>query len=1164
MSIKGIIDSEIKDLNLNLIIEGLNEIINDKPSSRGSDDKIPAGLNSNFYLWFGASKVVNKYGKPLVMHHGGSFSPTKQQQGQGQGQRGQQGNDDGNNAFRGTAWFTAYKSDAQRYAKNSGGNLTSVYIRILKPLYAGWQKDGSFIETNAAIRHAIKSQGKYDGVIDVENGGILDAVVWESNQIKSVDNNGEYNLSEPDVLKEIINNDDNNGNFNIIDTSANVQGVSAGNFTTALSENDNDNDNNVQGLDENVYKVYHGTNHVFSKFNFANATQGIIWFTDSLESIQKGEHGGVGNQIVMTRYITINKPAGWTEYERYGLGQLRQLGYDGVILPQGEKTDYFVFSPKSISAKDNSSSKDNNSNSSNSPNAKDNNLQGLSEDGDVVVDIVNDELNADNCVLEENEYIEEGYREADELNLLAIDIINYFGHANWSILKRINEEGKITERNFNFPYHDAELQEIILSSNYTKYSNNIKKFSTTGGVSIYFMTIASSDSGLYFNNTKTSDNTSEKDNKIYINLNDENYINRVKSYAIDADEHTSAEYEKILVYLLNYSLKRTIIHELQHAYDDFISNGKYATDKRSKNYYANANNKHNSFDPKSKISDEQYKIYYNLPHEYWARFSEALANMDVRPDLDDFNATLNDFKRGFDGYETLLPNAKKRILNSLYKYYDLKKDNLNVNKVINEELNLLSEGLSEILYHFTYVTSLLSMLKANKFATSSNLGSNADQWKDKGRFFFFSTQRTKGMSGYGSHHGNVAIVLDGRKLNYSFKGQASDYWSWSTKMSDYKSLRDYTQALRSEENEDRIVTNKPYIDNANKYIIEIHVEINENQDKEQVIEVQKLCKGLNIPLFFYNDDQQFKLQNKAKAVPLESIELQPKVKSGYDEKEDERDLYNAKWFFKKIAPSIIAGNADNTERLQIEKLLKDLLEQGDQIDQFDNVMQDINEKAKRLSTSSWGRFYADDELLSMQAEIHNHRGDPNSYLRQLLQMLIADMRKWQVKNLKEYFNKKFRAGIKENMREDTDSSILNETQGGFTRVFHGTSVKDAENIIKYGVNISKSTGGYFGWGFYTATEFQLAKSNYADFAEEQGSTDKGVVLEFRVSPQANILDLRKDEDFKIWQPYSKAINQPNLYQVLVKHGIDGLYDNSFEGVVIYNAKVLTLVKTHSL
>jgi hypothetical protein len=506
-------------------------------------------------------------------------------------------------------------------------------------------------------------------------------------------------------IKRIIDNEIRDLNLDLIIEGLN-EIISSGNFTTILSEN--------------VYKVYHGTNQKFSKFNFKNATQGIVWFTDSIDSIKQGEHGGAGNSIIMTRYITLNKPAGWAEYEKYGLGQLQSMGYDGVILPQGNKTDYFVFSPKSISAK-----------------------EPLTEDGDVVADIVNDELNKNNCTLKE-------------------------------------------------------------------------------GV------------------------------------------------------------------------------------NDGVNDG-------------------------------------------------------------ESNSTI------------------------------------------------LSEGLSDILYHFTYTSHLINILKYNKFATSSNLGSNADSWKDKGRFYFFSTQRTKGMSGYARHHGNVAIVLDGRKLNNTFKGTPTDYWNWSTKRSDYKSIGDYTNALQSEENEDRIVTNKPYIDNANKYIIEIHILVSENEDKDRIVEIESLCKNLNIPVFFYTDDNSFKLQDKRKAIPLANISLEPKEKSDYDVSAEDRDVYNAKWFFKKIAPAIIAGNnindGYNDEKDAVEKLLKQLLDKANQADQFNNIMPEILEKASKMHIS-WGHFYADDEYRSMQAEIHNNRGNPNPYLRELLKMLVSDMKKWRVKNLKEYFNKKFQAGIK--------------------------------------------------------------------------------------------------------------------------------------------------------
>ena len=141
---------------------------------------------------------------------------------------------------------------------------------------------------------------------------------------------------------------------------------------------------------------------------------------------------------------------------------------------------------------------------------------------------------------------------------------------------------------------------------------------------------------------------------------------------------------------------------------------------------------------------------------------------------------------------------------------------------------------------------------------------------------------------------------------------------------------------------------------------------------------------------------------------------------------------------------------------------------------------------------------------------------------------------------------------------DQDEEPLNEERKSFTVLYHGTSHQGAEHIKKYGVRISKSDGGYFGWGFYTTPDLNLAKENYADFAEDDN--DKGVILEFRLSPAANILDLDDAADFETWKPYSKSIYDPNLYKLLIKNGIDGLHDNSFGGVVIYNPKVLTFVK----
>jgi hypothetical protein len=95
--------------------------------------------------------------------------------------------------------------------------------------------------------------------------------------------------------------------------------------------------------------VYHGTDTNFHKFSLKKSTQGIIWFTSDKEKILRQEAGASGHGYVITAEVSIQYPAGWTEYEKYMLGQLSSMGHDGVILPTENKNfDCFVFSPSQI------------------------------------------------------------------------------------------------------------------------------------------------------------------------------------------------------------------------------------------------------------------------------------------------------------------------------------------------------------------------------------------------------------------------------------------------------------------------------------------------------------------------------------------------------------------------------------------------------------------------------------------------------------------------------------------------------------------------------------------------------------------------------------------------------------------------------------------------
>jgi hypothetical protein len=95
-------------------------------------------------------------------------------------------------------------------------------------------------------------------------------------------------------------------------------------------------------------KVYHSTDSKFEDFSLDYAWDGF-WFTDNINALKNQEVGAAGGKYIMARYITLNNPAGWDEYDKYSVGELIKKGYDGVILPEDDRIDYLVFNSESIS-----------------------------------------------------------------------------------------------------------------------------------------------------------------------------------------------------------------------------------------------------------------------------------------------------------------------------------------------------------------------------------------------------------------------------------------------------------------------------------------------------------------------------------------------------------------------------------------------------------------------------------------------------------------------------------------------------------------------------------------------------------------------------------------------------------------------------------------------
>jgi len=94
---------------------------------------------------------------------------------------------------------------------------------------------------------------------------------------------------------------------------------------------------------ENATKltVYHGTSETFKKFSMMKSTMGQIWFTSDRDKILKREAGAGGHGYIVTAEVTFLQPAGWEQYEKMSMAELKRDGYDGAILPENDGTNNF-------------------------------------------------------------------------------------------------------------------------------------------------------------------------------------------------------------------------------------------------------------------------------------------------------------------------------------------------------------------------------------------------------------------------------------------------------------------------------------------------------------------------------------------------------------------------------------------------------------------------------------------------------------------------------------------------------------------------------------------------------------------------------------------------------------------------------------------------------
>lgn len=252
--------------------------------------------------------------------------------------------------------------------------------------------------------------------------------------------------------------------------------------------------------------------------------------------------------------------------------------------------------------------------------------------------------------------LSEGYREAKDLERLAGDILWFMAKQNIKMIHRILRRGMEA---MEFDQMNFEVRECHL--NWDKYAN-IRDFIVRSRLQVR-LTRDIPVRGRYAN---------AKPPFIELKYNTPGFMDELESTIMKLEARSDGATDDAIYIALGSDMSRcfrsTLMHELQHAFDDWVSGGNYNSDNKSKKYY-DRRQERNADNSGEKMSKDERNIYLTLPHEYWARFTQAASQAGYLPT--DWEELLGDFKEALGGWKLLSPNHQKRLIKAFYKYCTL-------------------------------------------------------------------------------------------------------------------------------------------------------------------------------------------------------------------------------------------------------------------------------------------------------------------------------------------------------------------------------------------------------------------------------------------------------------------------------------------------------------
>lgn len=395
-----------------------------------------------------------------------------------------------------------------------------------------------------------------------------------------------------------------------------------------------------------------------------------------------------------------------------------------------------------------------------------------------------------------------------------------------------------------------------------------------------------------------------------------------------------------------------------------------------------------------------------------------------------------------------------------------------LNNLIKESLDkfLMKEALSSKVYHFTSIKSAFNILKTNEMFCQSSLATSADDYSDKYKFYvsFTRVKSPKEGFGYNSYRRKsfARIEFDGDKLNNNFNGRPVDYWNSDSLTNKRKYMKDVTnqKAYRYvpydgndnvdakdmdgvykydfkypkedsplyasfdgkiykkeqiipddiqhhvfNEIEDRIHTNKPIIENINKYITRVDILIDrDSENKDDIVYARNL--SFSKWVFVYDNMNDFIMQSENTV--NKEIQDDDSIESRIDLR-NTLSTIGQSYYIELLSSYLMLLTINERDTNKKFKLVSNILEDG-------NLGKYKRDVIKKISSYRWG-VNIEDCINSLKVSAQNISKNPTRQGQEVLHFMTSSMRKLGYKSFIDMYRKIKEGNSKKESKIDTES-----------------------------------------------------------------------------------------------------------------------------------------------